>query len=74
MYRSNIRTLPSIVLWLLAELVEEEQVETDLRFGGLLASTDVLARVGEVVAGFIAREGGVAMKNMRGKHAVVSTI
>jgi hypothetical protein len=73
-YGSNDRTIPSIVLWLLAELVEEEQVETASRFGGLLASTDVLARVGEVVAGFIAREGGVAMKNMRGKHAVVSTI
>jgi hypothetical protein len=72
-YRSNDRTLPSIVLWLFAELVEEERVGTDLRFGGLLASTDVLARVGEVVAGFIAREGGVAMKGMRGKHAVVLT-
>ena len=71
-YRSNDRTLPSIVLWFFPEMVAEEQVETSLGFGGLLVSTDVLGRVREVVAGFIAREGNVAMKNMRGKHAVAS--
>jgi hypothetical protein len=63
-------TSPSILLWLFAKSAEQEQILKTSGLDGRLASSNVLAKTAELVASLIAREGDVAMKSMRGTHAV----